>query len=744
MRYRNLLFILSFSFLIISNINLFAQGKGYLRGFISDSLNGEVIAYANVVVKGTTIGATTDSRGYFQIAAVPEGKQQVIFSCIGYTKQEKEIIIRSEKITQVKVELSPASVKLQEVSIIGQKAVRSNEADLGLENITPKQIEMLPTGVESDIFRFLQSTPGVRSTGDVTAKYYVRGGSSDQNLVLLNGATVYNPFHALGIFSVIDPEMISLMEFNKGAFPASYGGRLSSVLNIITKDGNKNSFHGNANASLMSGKAAVEGPIPYGSFIATGRKSYYSKVLKKYLNNKEAPFDFYDFSFKVNYADPDIITDGKLMAHGFISKDAILNDDPFQEDYTIRNNIFGINWQKVWSSPLFSVLNVSYSGFNAELIPNLSNSKPRVNDLSDLSAELNFTYMYPGGDELAFGLYSKIMDTKLGLVNLYGTRVDFQQTGTDFSGFVNYRFYRYENVGLDIGIRMKFLAFTKYRPYLFEPRVNFTWRPNPTLAFKAAIGRYSQEIVTISDENELISIFEPWIIIPDKVAASETTQLITGVKSYLSDQLIIELEGYYKILSNLLEINYEKFTAATRDYVNVDGEAYGLEFQLEYKPSDIYLKGSYALGWAYKIKNNKRYFPRYDSRHSMNILLAYELGSDWQVNSTWTLNTGMPFTPIDGFYDRMEIGNPWSSGYASGEYKPVINWGEKNSSRLPVYHRMDLSVTKKFQTSIADITLGGSIINVYDRKNIFYFDRDTGERIYMLPFFPSVSLRVDL
>lgn len=738
-----LLFLITF-IQLIPVTNSYSQGKGYLRGFISDSTNGEVIAYANVVVKGTTIGATTDSRGYFQIAAIPEGKQDVVFSCIGYQKKNLEVIIRNDKITQVKIELSPIAVRIQEVSIIGQKAVRSNEADLGLENITPRQIEMLPTGVESDIFRFLQSTPGVRSTGDVTAKYYVRGGSSDQNLVLLNGATVYNPFHALGIFSVIDPEMISLMEFNKGAFPASYGGRLSSVLNIITKDGNKNSYHANANASLMSGKVAVEGPIPYGSFIATGRKSYYSKVLKKYINNKEAPFDFYDVSFKVNYANPELISDGKLMFHGFFSNDAILNDDPFQEDYTIRNNILGLNWQKVWSSPLFSVLNISYSGFNAELIPNLSNSKPRMNDLSDITTELNFTYMYPGGDELAFGLYGKAMNTELGLVNLYGSKVAFEQTGTDFSGFVNYRFYRYENVGLDIGIRMKFLAFTKYRPYLFEPRINFTWRPNPTLAFKAAIGRYSQEIVTVSDENELISIFEPWIIIPDKVSASETTQFITGIKSYLSDQFIIELEGYYKILTNLLEINYQKFTAAARDYINVDGEAYGLEAQVEYKPSDIYLKASYALGWAYKIKGGKKYFPRYDSRHSVNVLLAYELGKEWQINSTWTLSTGMPFTPIDGFYDRMEIGDPWTSGYTRGTYLPVINWGEKNSARLAVYHRLDLSVSKKIHLNMFDLTLGGSIINVYDRKNIFYFDRDTGEKIYMLPFFPSVSLRVDL
>jgi len=734
-------------FVLICCCSINAAGKGYLRGFVSDSTNGEVIAYASVAVKGTALGATTDLRGYFLIASVSAGKHIINVSCIGYLKKELEITVIENQITDVDVKLIPSSIKLEELTVIGQKAVRENETDLGLQKISAKQIEMQPAGVEADIFKFLQSTPGVRSTGDITAKYYVRGGSSDQNLVMLNGATIYNPFHALGIFSVIDPEMISLLEFNKGAFATNYGGRLSSVLNIVTKDGNKNELHGSATASLLSGKAAIEGPIPYGSFIVTGRKSYFTNILKKYLNQKDALFDFYDVSFKVNYSNAALINQSKFTVYGFLCNDAINSDDPYKQEYSISNKIAGITWNKVWGAPLFSILNISYSGFTAQTFPNLSKTKPRFNKIHDFTATLDFTYMYPGGDEIAFGLSSKVIRLKFVLENLYGNKVDFKQAATDLNGYFNYRFYSLEKIGIDFGIRAKFIALTKSRPFLFEPRINFTYRPNPTLAFKAAIGRYSQEMITISNENELISIFEPWIIIPDRVNASETTQLILGVKSYLSDEFIVELEGYYKDLVNLTEINDEKYTAAQTDYINVNGEAYGLEAQVEYKPSDVYFKTSYSLGWAYKIKEEIKYFPRYDSRHSVNVMVGYNLGKGWQINSTWTLNTGMPFTPIAGYHNKLDIDNTggfWYEPPMSQYFTPSVLWGERNSKRLPVYHRMDLSIKKDFKFHIADVSLSIDCLNIYNRKNIFYFDNDTGEKVYMLPFLPSFSVRVAL
>ncbi|MGE5400592.1 MAG: TonB-dependent receptor [Ignavibacteriales bacterium] len=736
--------LLLLSFLSLNNQQIFAAARGKLRGIVTDSTNGETISYANVLIKDTRMGSPTDTRGYYFIPSIPPGSYSVLVSCLGYKSKLLQVQISDGEIKQLNVQLVPGSIRMEEVSIIGEKSVRENEADLGLQKINIREIEMMPTGVEADVFKVLQASPGVSSTGDVTSRYFVRGGSSNQNLVLLNGVTVYYPFHALGIYSTIDPEMISGVEFYKGGFGPEFGGRLSSVLNVITKDGNKNSLHAAGTAGLLSGKVSAEGPIPGGSFLVTGRKSYYSKVLKNYLNNQEAPFDFYDLSFKVNYANPGFLNNGKIIAHGFFTMDRVNNDDPLKEDYNIKNNIWGLNWYQIWASPLFSSITLSSSTFEAEVIPNLSQSKPRKNTVNDLSSNWNFTYIYDSRDELNFGLDHKFLNTDLSMQNLYSKNISFNKNGYELSGYANYKFYRYENVGLNLGMRINFTSLSVLRPFLLEPRINVTYKPVPYIALKAGVGRYSQEMITISNENDLISIFEPWTIIQDNVAASEGTQFTLGMSTYLSENFTIELEGYYKYLTNLTETNYNKFLASDPDYINVNGESYGLEALIKLQASDLFLKTGYSLSWAYKIDTKgAKYYPKYDLRHSLNILTGYNLGAGWEVNATWFLNSGLPFSPITGFYDRLNIDDVWSVQNLNNFTSSTI-WDRRNLKRLSIYHRLDIGVSKKFSFNFANFIFDASIMNVYDRKNIFYFDKDSGKQVNMLPFLPSVSLKVEL
>ena len=558
-------FFLSLIFILILNAVINAAGTGSLRGFVSDSTNGEAVIYANVIIKGTLNGSPTNTKGYYYIPSIPAGKHTVIISHINFQAKEITVTIKENQITELNVSLSPKNIELQEVSIIGRNTLKPTETNLGLEKISIKEIEMMPIGAEPDVFRALQTTAGVTTTGDVSAQYYVRGGAGDQNLVLLNGATIYNPFHALGIFSVIDPEMISAVEFYKGGFPTKYGGRLSSILNIITKDGNKNSYHATASASLLSGKLSAEGPIPHGSFIVTGRKSYYAEILKKYLSNESAPFDFYDLSFKANYENPDFLDNGKFVLFGFASKDAVNNNDPLLEDYNVRNNVLGMNWNQVWASPLFSTINFSYSGFRAEVNPNLSQSKYRMNKLDDFTADFNFTYIYENKDELEFGLQNKILAVKLRQQNLFGTTTDFNQNGWDMTGYINYKFYRWDKVGFEVGMRTKFVALSELRPFFFEPRLSIHYLPLPFFSIKASIGRYSQEIISLANENEVISIFQPWVIVPRGVAAPEATDLSLGFDAYLNDQLEISLTGYYKYITDLTDVNEQAYPGYTYD-----------------------------------------------------------------------------------------------------------------------------------------------------------------------------------
>ena len=715
---------------------------GILRGLVASEESGGAIPHVNVVLKGTSLGASTTTTGYFIIPWIPAGDHTVIISHIAYSAQELTVRIKPNEITDLSVRLRPRVIESEGLDVTASVPPRPNEADLGLEKLSVEEIAMVPQLAEPDVFRVLQLLPGVSATSDVSVRYYVRGGGSDQNLVLLNGATVYSPFHTLGIFSVIDPEIVSALEFYKGGFPPAYGDRLSSVLRVITKEGNMNRFGGAVQAGLLSGKVALEGPVPLGSMIVTGRKSWYANILKKRLPAEQAPFDFYDLYGQLSLHPEGLDKDSRFALFGFLTDDRVRNEDPTQADYTVGNTILGATWRKVWPSPLYSVAAISYSGLRAGIDPKLSTALPRHNAVDDVTVDWDFTYLYGNRDELAFGAHLKTLTVGLNLRNSSGYEYEFTQSGTDFSLYGEYKLYRWEDFGATVGLRVKFASFTVRGPVFAEPRISLTYRPNPVVAIKGSLGYYSQELVTLTDENELISVFEPWLIMPEYLSSSMALHCALGLTSYLSEQATLQLEGYYKSTTDLIEVNPNKFGPEDRDFVNAEGSSYGGEGMLTYEPGWLLLRMTYALSWAYKVRGADRYFPRYDTRHAGSFFAGVRLPGGWTLSATWVLRSGMPFTPITGYYHRMGFSET-NPTYDPASFQPVIDWGERNSDRLPSYHRLDLGVTKRIAADPLMVTLEGSIVNVYNRKNIFYFDRDTGKRTNMLPFLPSLSIKVE-
>jgi len=349
------------------------QQTGNLRGFVTDSTNGEALVFCNVFLKEINAGASTNERGLYLIKSIPSGKEyEVTVSYVGYKTKTLNVFIQPSIVTQLDVKLTPLSVELQTIEKVGEKIIRENTTDISLERISVKEIEILPKGVETDIFRTLQYIPGVSTTGDVTAKFYVRGGSGDQNLILLNGVEIYNPFHSLGLFSVIDPDMINSIEFYKGGFTSEYSGRVSSVMDVISKDGNKNRIGFKGGLSFLTAKGLLEGPIPNGSFMITGRMSYNNEVLKNFFNEQTIPIDFYDLSFKLNYSSEDIFENAKFSVFGFLSNDNVDYQDPLREQFKWNNNLFGFEWLQIYDVPLFSRLGISLSSFEGEVIPNIT------------------------------------------------------------------------------------------------------------------------------------------------------------------------------------------------------------------------------------------------------------------------------------------------------------------------------------------------------------------------------------
>jgi hypothetical protein len=724
----------------------FAQGYGSLRGNVVDSLNGEALPYANIILEGTERGATADLNGNFIIRGLTAGKTYTVnVSFLGYRTLTQEVKIDADRISVIRIQLSPINIQLQAIEKIGEKYNRPNETDLGLQQINIRDIELLPKGVETDIFRSLQFVPGVQNTGDVSARYYVRGGGSNQNLVLLNGVSVYNPFHAFGLFSIIDPEMINALEFYKGGFTADYGGRLSSILNLVTKDGNKNRFGTSATISFLTGKASVEGPIPEGSFIFTGRKSLFRDILRKFINYKNAPFDFYDFSGKINFLSQNTEDLTKISISTFNSLDQIKNEDPLKADYEWINNIYSAYWFQEWEDvPIYSETSASLSSFTGEIKPNESEAKQRYNKVKDVSFLADITYVSESSDEIKVGMSIKSIKTETKFENLQGTRTNLSDNGLHLNIYAKYKLLRWEDFGVDIGTRVNVLTLAKNKGSVLEPRVNLTFRPLPTIAVKAAWGIYTQDLITLVNDNEIITIFEPWLITPDYLRIPEAIHYVLGMEINQIDNLTISGEAYYKFLKNTAEMNENKASSSDPDFVAGKGEAYGIEMLMNYNRDIIQLTLSYSLSWSYKEVNDWIYYPKYDTRHSVTSNLNINLGNGWQTSLSWFFNSGLPFTQIEGFYDKLYFDDLFFSGGLYGYYLPFTVLADKNLGRLPTYHRLDLGLTKQFILAFTKISLSVNVLNVYNRKNIFYFERDTGARVNMLPFMPTATLKVEL
>lgn len=724
---------------------ILSQNSGRLRGVVSDSSNGEALAFCNIYFEELKTGVATDKRGMFIVNQLPTNlKITASISYVGYETKVVSFEISKNELLDLNILLKPLSIELNAVEKIGERYVEKNVTDLGLEKISVKQLENLPKGVETDVMRSLQYLPGVSSTGDISARYYVRGGSSDQNLVLLNGVTVYAPFHSLGLFSVIDPDMINSIEFFKGGFSSEYSGRLSSILNVLTKDGNKNRLGATASASFLTGKGLFEGPIPNGSFMLSGRFSYSDKILKRFLDQKTVPVNFYDISARINFSSPEIFNNAKFSLFTFLTSDKIEYQEPAREGYSWKNNLISFEWLQIYDAPLFSRLGISLSKFSGEIIPNESNLKPLNNDIQDISVSFDLNAVFSNKDQIDIGLLIKLLDSKLFLENKSGVESAIDKFAGNISIYAKYKLLQFENFGLDFGSRLNVAGLNLNSGGTFEPRISFTINPFDKFTLKGTAGVYIQEVSTLTDEDEIISIFDPWIIIPDYLDPASGLSYSGGIQYDFSSYTNVQIEGYYRKANNIPIQNDKKYFSSDPDLISGNQESYGWEFSFNLNDDFYTVSTAYSLSWAYKEVDNYIYFPKYDSRHAGNIMIEFNPGNAWSLSSVWTIYSGLPFTEIISYYDKYNIRNPFDMTSGSGNFVPYLILADKNLGRLPAYHRLDLGIAKKILLGPTVFTLSLNAINVYNRKNIFYYERDTGRRVNMLPFLLTATVKVEI
>lgn len=723
-----------------------AQGSGTLRGLVTDSTSGEPLAFGNVMIADLAIGASTDDRGYFVIASVPAGSYSLLVSYVGYKSKSVSILIVDGKMTHVDIALEPSSYEIGEVEKVGERFHKETTTEVSLEKISVSKIEALPKGVETDVLRSLTFLPGVQSAGDVSAKFYVRGSPSDQNQILFNGVPLYYPFHALGMFSVTDPEILSSVEFLKGGFTCEYTGAISSVLDMKTKLGNKKKFGFTSAVSFLTAKAQIEGPIPYGSFVINGRMSHSNSVLQKFTH-QNIPIDFYDLSFNIHYANDVFMKNSTFNFFGFFSKDNIRNNNPELEDFNWSNNIIGFNYFQIEEkAPFFAEILAYLSVARGEVIPNQSESRARENQIKDITLKADFHYVYSNKNELVTGLLIKGVYTDLILQKALEDTTSLNRKGDNLSVFMKYKFLQIKNFGADFGSRLNLtrLAGGGHDEIFIEPRVNLLYKLTPSVSLKAAWGLYQQDLVAITDEDEVVSLFDPWAITPLYLIPANSIQYIAGLTIDITPSLRLETEGYYKALHDLPVLNEKRYFITQNEFVSGSGEAYGLEASLKYDDGPLQFTTNYSLGWAFKTVDGVTYRPRYDSRHKLSLIGSYNLGGGWTTSIIWNYSSGFNFTQLAGYYYQYKPGDLSTGDVFSGGFTMESILGKRNAKTMPDYHRLDINVSKRFKIGPTKFLFDLNLVNVYDRKNLFYFDRDTGDRVNMLPFLPTASIKMEL
>jgi len=787
--------------------NSYAQKKYTISGYITDKNNGESIVGVNIYCAELSLGVTSNTYGFYSLTLL-EGIYDVSFTFIGYQNQVKNFNLNSAITHDVEFELS--SVNIQEVVVTGEKNVVETTQTSMIE-VPIEQIRTIPALLgEVDILKAIQLLPGVQSS-EGSSGFYVRGGGPDQNLILLDGVPVYNASHIGGLFSVFNADAIKNVRLTKGGFPARFGGRLSSVLEIDMREGNMKEFKGDATLGLISSKLTLEGPIikDRTSFIVSGRRTYADLLAKPFMPaSTDLTLYFYDLNAKINH---------KISKHDRIYLSAYMGNDAFGVDFdgsqeggkggeSSDNNIlnFGLGygnltstlrWNHLFSNKLFSNTTLTYSRYsfntNFGLTSNQTNENTAINfnyqaGIEDLGGRIDFDYMPNPNHDIKFGTSYTYHHFFPGEVNqniniqASDTSQNFSlDTTLNFSGNTNVHemfFYVEDNVKItsrlkaNIGLHIGYYSLANNSTtdnigladkiidknnISLQPRVSARYLLNESWSLKASYASMEQNIHLLSNS----SVGFPsdiWVPAIESVPSQKSKQWAGSFSTLLfQDAYELSLEGYYKTMSNLItyKAGYSNLES-TESWENAvetggEGKAYGAEIFLQKKKGKTTGWIGYTLSWADRRFDNinfgEWYSYKYDRRHDFSLVISHKFNDKWDVGATWVYGTGNAITFPQGVYTGMPQISPWDEQVAVDF---VESYGNRNSTRLPAYHRLDFGVNKHKKRKKWDSTLSLGAYNVYNRKNPFFAylayedNQRVAKQVSLFPIIPSISYRI--
>lgn len=771
MKFKNIIFLLIC--VLFSAVSLAQTGK--VRGFVIDKETDGPIPFANLVIEGTIVGAVANDEGYFILSNVPLGKQTVVASFVGYETIKTEVEVSESRIASVKIYMGSAAELLQDVEVSADRQERETKVLTGVVSINPKEIEQFSVGGDADIIKAVQVLPGVVTTGDQGGQLYIRGGAPIQNLITLDGMIIYNPFHSIGFFSVFDPDIVQSVDVYTGGFGAEYGSRNSAVMDIRTRVADRKKFSGKVSASTYTSKILLETPLGSrnergqapASFMVSAKTSYLEQSSQIFYPYVETEYDGLPFNFTDIYSKFTTQADNgsKFNVFGFSFNDGV----KFGGDNSIDWGSFGAGFDFTAVPASSSVLidgNASYSSYNITSIS--GDESPSESSISGFNGGLDFTYFLRENDQFKYGLEVITYETRLKIpVNNLLPKTDVVENTAELGGYMTYKLTA-NRLLLEPGLRIHY--YSAHSEASFEPRLGLKYSVNDWLRIKAAGGFYSQNLVASNSDRDVVNLFYGFLSGPDvaqeefrgepiETALQKSQHVVAGLEIEASKDITINVEGYIKDFNQITNVNRNQIYPESNSdpdideiyklkYITEQGLARGVDFLIKYRTKDLYLWGAYSYSIVTRDDGIQEYYPYFDRRHNLNLVGNYTFGEDdsWELSARYNFGTGFPFTPTQGYYQKLDFldnsGNSQTSlDYTTSNGELATVYGDLNTKRLPNYHRVDLSLTKTYtlkNDNVFQASVGAT--NVLNYENIFYYDREEAKRVNQLPIMPTISI----
>jgi TonB dependent receptor/TonB-dependent Receptor Plug Domain/CarboxypepD_reg-like domain len=718
--------------------SLFAQNSITVSGILRDDENGETLIAASVEAIGLKKGNISNEYGFYSFS-LPAGRDSVTlrFSYLGYVTELRKVLPISD--IKLNVSLRSEGTVLEEVQITAnQLSEKVKSTEMSVATVTTREAKALPALFgETDLLKIVQLKPGVVSGSEGTTGIFVRGGANDQNLIVLDEAIVYNPNHLFGFFSTFNPDAVKDLKIWKGGFPAQYGGRLSSVIDVRMKEGNNKEYDVAGGIGLISSRLTIEGPIQKekSSFMISGRRTYVdlitAQINRANRNNEDfnqiPDYYFYDLNTKVNF---ELSPKDRLFLSGYFGRDVFnFKNEDFNFLFDWGNATGTARWNHTFGPKLFSNLTFTYSDYRYRIRNQVQGFSFRLgSNVIDANLKADFYYQPNNKHTIRFGGNVTHHDFIIGRLRAGSDdgEVSFE-AGQEFNGweyatFVGDEWAVTDRLKVNMGARLSGWSNDGVNYARFEPRLAGNFTVNDNFSLKASYARMNQYVHLLASGGLSLPT-DIWYPSDEVVKPEKSDQIAVGTSILLGKKVLFTYEAWYKWLDNQVDFidGAELFgqTDLTTQLTFGEGFAYSpLELEIEKKDGKLTGWIGYTLAWVQRgrfpvINNGNFYSPRYDIRHNFTAVALYNINKRWQITATWVFNSGITSWPPIGRFTFQDV--------SGGQLQTVVPvYGDRNSFRYPNYYRGDLGVVYRWRTKRSEQDLTLSVYNFTNRLNPYF------------------------